>query len=368
MNSTSHVPYDIYYSVNDVIDYTNLHNSSHERGFVQSALFGIFACVWSVVLNSLLTLLIVCQPQIRAQFVFSHVLSLSISDFLYSTLVDIITVYFDLKPWNLGTHVCKAWMILDVLIPFVSLLIMIILNLDRLLFAISPISYLRLFHKRISRIVALVLPWLIGSVILVPLWLFTTTLEPSPSMCIYGITQEAAVTSSVVSLFLPCVFIMVLTVFILASLIGGLPQDLNEFVSLTFTGGDRTSTKIIKKKHIGIVVALTFVNFFTLVLQLPFGAISMLQPECMDPTCSSTLKMLQALSWLRSANPGIRPLFWILITELRHVCCSCCEVTSTAANEITRMEMTSVTTTNLTNVPILSQHSPEETSKPESGV
>ncbi|XP_041368216.1 D(1)-like dopamine receptor [Gigantopelta aegis] len=365
MNTTSFVLYDVFYdqAKEGSIDYPVLHNSSHERGFVQVALFGIFACVWSLVFNSLLILLIVCQSQVRSQFVFNHVISLSISDFLYSSLVDIITAYYDLMPWKLGPHVCKAWMILDVMIPFVSLLIIIILNLDRLLFAISPISYFRLFHRKIFRLAALVLPWIIGSVIVVPLWLLTSTVEPKPGMCIYGITQEAAVTSSVISLFLPCVFIIILTVFILATLIGGLPQDLNEFVSLTFNGSDRTSTKTIKKKHTGVVVALTFVNFFTLVLQLPFGAISILQPECMDPTCSSTLKMLQALSWLRSANPGIRPVFWILITELRHICCSCCDVTSTSSNEMRLMEMTSVTNTNLTNEPILSEHSPEEMNK-----
>ncbi|XP_071112619.1 beta-3 adrenergic receptor-like [Haliotis cracherodii] len=302
--------------------WADYHNSSYERGFVHSAGFGIFICLWNFLVNSFLIILLICRRQAHNRYIYAQIVNLAASDLAYSMLVDTVTVYYELEPWQLGQHVCKAWMILDAILPFVSLIIIITLNLDRLIFALRPPLYYKLFCKWLSRSLVILVPWVVSSGILSPMWLLSSVQEPHPEFCIYGITGEAMLASSLISLYIPAINIMVLTVLVLVTVIGGFPDELGELTSVIFNG-QRLDKKTIKRGHRSIVMSLCMVNFCTLAMQLPFGAISMLQPNCVDATCESTVKMMQALSWLRSACPGIRPLFWILVPEIRQACCGC---------------------------------------------
>ncbi|XP_070208094.1 tyramine receptor 1-like [Littorina saxatilis] len=392
------------------------HESVHERGFIHSANIGTFITVSNIGLNLLLITLIFLRRSTRRQFVYQQVANLALSDLAFSVMVDPFTVYFELQPWRLGPSFCVAWMVLDSALPFVSFLVLVALNIDRLIYAINPELYQRAYSRLPLWVFSLLLPWILGLGTLLPLWLLNAVTWPQYGICMYGVTMKAAVASAVVSLYLPCVALIVLTVLVLVTIIGGMPEDLHEVPVLrggvargpvscarpTVTarqgvnfdvphrtvpqpntplvsgihqpattpasphvcsnlqvkgnaqnvqGGNiarnASSTLLceayqdstgrgleegvggrenpmVKKSHRRLVVALCVLNILTVITQLPYGAISMLKPECMEQSCQSTIKLIQALSWMRSVTFSLHPLCLITMTTIRKTFCMAC--------------------------------------------
>ena len=282
-------------------------------------------------------------------------------------MVDPFTVYFELQPWRLAPAYCVVWMVLDAALPFVSFLALITLNVDRLLFALSPSLYHATFSRAWVRGLVLLLPWGLGLGVMLPLWLLTAVVWPEHGICMYGITKRAAMASAVVSLYLPCVVLIALSVLVLVTIIGGMPQDVHELSALRVgggggggghvgvDGGGECTTHLtvavrpglnlhappgsgrsslggggleaerpeVKKSHKCLVVALCVLNLLTVITQLPYGAISMLEPECVEETCHSTIKLIQALGWTRSVTFSLHPFCLIALTRLRRMLFSC---------------------------------------------
>ena len=301
-----------------------------------------------------------------------QVLNLAMSDLAFSVVVDPFSVYFDLQPWRLARGFCVAWMVLDCALPFVSFLALITLNADRLVFAISPGLYRRACSRRALRATALLLPWLLGLGLLVPLWVLSAVIWPRHGLCMYGITKTAATASAVISLYLPCVALIVLTVLVVATVIGSMPHDLTELTAMRAPvgGGAARDAHVpaacqwrqlrerperllrdgsldsaagggveggggaaaaaaaageersaVVKGHRRLVVALCVLNLLTVIMQLPYGAISMLEPQCVETSCQSTILLLQALSWMRSLTFSLQPFCLLTLTAVRHACC-----------------------------------------------
>lgn len=327
----------------------DLHNSSYERGFVHSANIGIFITVCNILIALLLISLVLVARATRTQFVFQQVLNLAFSDLCYSVIVDPFTVYFELQSWQLSSGFCVTYMVADNVLPCVSFLVLVVLNSDRILFSLSPAMYHRCFRRRWARTAMFLTPWLAGCGVIVPLWLLTATTWPRPGMCIYGINMTAAIASAVLSLYLPSIILVVITVLNFVTLIGGMPEDFNDLPLRTgpgavggpvagYTGGGAENKRplvaarcsrlspvekvALRRGHRSLVVAVCVANIVSIITQLPFGAISMLEPQCVEAGCQSTVKLLQALSWLRSATFTLRPLLFILLTQqLRRTCC-----------------------------------------------
>ena len=312
---------------------------------------------------------------------------MALSDLAFSVVVDPFSVYFDLQPWGLARGFCVAWMVLDCALPFVSFLALAGLNVDRLLFALSPDLYRRACSRLSFRAAVFLLPWTLGLGVLVPLWLFSAVIWPRHGLCMYGVTKRAAMASAVISIYLPCVALIVLTVLVIVTLIGGMPQDQTETSAAAARGpagaarpthvpparqglqfhhlperlmrdgsldsagcggvdgggggggGDLgTERSATMKSHRRLVVALCVLNLLTVITQLPYSAISMLEPQCVEKTCQSTIQLLQALSWMRSLTFSLHPLCLIALTPIRHACCSLCarksgEVQDSAAGQ-----------------------------------
>lgn len=290
------------------------------------------------------------------------------SDLAFSVVVDPFSVYFDLQPWRLARGFCVAWMVLDCALPFVSFLALVTLNADRLVFATSPGLYRRASSRRTLRATTLLLPWLLGLGLLVPLWILSAVIWPRHGLCMYGITQTAAVASAVISLYVPCIALIVLTVLIVATIIGSMPRDLTELTAMRVPVGggaarashvpaarqwrqlrDRPERLLrdgsldsapgggaeggggaaaageersaVVRGHRRLVVALCVLNLLTVITQLPYGAISMLEPQCVETSCQSTILLLQALSWMRSLTFSLQPFCLLTLTAVRHACC-----------------------------------------------
>ncbi|XP_076465415.1 uncharacterized protein LOC143297126 [Babylonia areolata] len=366
------------------------HESSHLRGFVHSANIGTVITAGNMFFNLLLIVLVLLRRSLRGQFVYQQVLNLALADLAFSVVVDPFSVYFELQPWRLAPGFCVAWMMLDAALPFVSFLCLISLNLDRILFTVLRRHYRRVEGGRRRRVwfrmLVLSLPWAVGMGVVLPLWMFTAVAWPQPGICLYGITKKAAVASACLSLFLPCVVLIVLTVLVLVTLIGGMPHDFTDMsvqqqgghhhhhhnhhhylpseqgdsrrvgggpshVRMFLGGGvhpfHNSTTTITtntnsnsatlthensldktpetRKSYRSLVVAVCVLNLTTVITQLPYGAISLLEPQCTEPSCQSTIKLLQTLSWVRSCTFTLHPLLLVLLLrQVRRACCGLC--------------------------------------------
>ncbi|ESP05455.1 hypothetical protein LOTGIDRAFT_152311 [Lottia gigantea] len=307
----------------EVFDFELYHNSSHERGFISSSRVGITICVGNFIINSLVLLLILCFQTTKKQFVMSQIANIAIMDILMCLCVDTVTIYHNIHPWSLGQTICEAWLVLDVLLPFNAYLGIILMNADRLMFAVKPSFYFRLFKNVQTRRLYLVIPWIISSVLIVPIWLLCDVpMQHIPFMCVYAITESAGTASSVVSLFVPSAIVGLLVLLLLVTLAYGLPKNLQEFHNLTIED-HFDNPRVILRRHNSLIIALCIVDVAALTMQLPFGTLSVMEPQCLADPCTSIIELMFALSWLRSATPGVRGLIWFLFTEIKLSCCFC---------------------------------------------
>ncbi|CAL1538880.1 unnamed protein product [Lymnaea stagnalis] len=322
--------------------------STYERGFMTSAHVGIFLCAVGIFFNLLLFVLLCSSRRLRFHYLYSQIMSISLADLGFVTMVDSFTVYFELQPWRLGADFCKTWMILDVALPSVALLALLLLNVDRVLFTYKTDYYNTLMQNTSAHVLVILSPWCVSCVVVCSLWLGFPAVQPQPGVCMYGITKEANAASSWLTVFLPSVLILILLIFVFIAVIGEMPST-NQFnpVQLNLNGRcannapgtdaccqsndssrsglDRTrsaaNTSITSVSHARrqrrFVAALLAVDFVSLAITLPYSAYSLVSPDCDDSqSCDSLRTLYQTLSWTRSSVACVRPILFILLTDL----------------------------------------------------
>ncbi|CAG5122850.1 unnamed protein product [Candidula unifasciata] len=309
--------------------------SSYERGFNASANAGIFLCSMGIFANLLLFTVLVSSKRLRVQHLYIQVLNIAVADLCFIVSVDSFTVYFELQAWSLGAAFCKTWMILDVALPSVSLMGLLLLNVDRI--------------KKLFRIAVILCPWCCSCIVVNALWLgFPANSEHIPGLCIYGITREANTASNWLTVFIPSLVIFVMLIFIFIAGIGEMPtvdnptnvtQSSNTEShslpndSLMNGNGNEVNqtcqersasemaTPVINISHTGrqrrFVAALLVVDVISLAITLPYSAYSQVTINCKSPqNCQSFVVLFQILSWMKSSVTCVRPVFFILLTEV----------------------------------------------------
>ncbi|KAH9523058.1 hypothetical protein Btru_065636 [Bulinus truncatus] len=282
-------------------------------------------------------------------FVLFKILSITVADLTFITLVDSFTVYYELHPWPLGPDFCKTWMILDVTLPCVALLALLLLNVDRVMYTYKNHWYQQRMTQTKLHLVLLFTPWCVSCTVVCSLWLGFPAVEPLPDVCIYGITLEAHAASSLLTVFLPSMIILVLLIFVFIAVIGEMPAvshlgsiqlvamspvanagAVNEDVSsdsssrnrsvhagpnATVVRGSLTNNSRAKRQR-RFVTALLAVDFVSLAITLPFSAFSLVSPKCDPESCDSLMTLFQTLSWMRSSVTCVRPLLFLLLTDI----------------------------------------------------
>ncbi|XP_005106776.1 5-hydroxytryptamine receptor 2A-like [Aplysia californica] len=332
-------------------DYNNtemFHPRAFERGFVTSAKVGITLCVLAILANLMLFVFLCSSRKLRLQYLYIQILSIALADLGFVVMVDSFTVYFELTPWRLGAAFCKTWMLLDVALPAVSLLALLLLNVDRVLFTYSTSCYQYLLRRPVVRVLVVVFPWVFTCVVVCSLWLGFPAVEPRDEVCIYGITQAANNASSWLTVFLPSLTILVLLIFVFIAVIGEMPSSAYAMTRqptfpgrgglcpvaepghrsdrdgaesrFRLEGGAGVSTSHLQscgRKQRRFVAALLAVDFITLAITLPYSAFSLVSPVCTDvQSCDSLQTLFQTLSWMRSSVACVRPILLILLTDI----------------------------------------------------
>ncbi|KAK0070355.1 5-hydroxytryptamine receptor 2A [Biomphalaria pfeifferi] len=361
MNSSQGV--DRYLKTNTYIDYDMSFNgatsdtyvsSTYERGFATSAHVGIVLCTVGIFFNLILILLLCSSKNLRSNYLYCQILSITIADLGFITLVDSFTVYYELHPWTLGADFCKTWMILDGTLPSVALLALLLLNVDRVLYTYKNEWYQHIMSHSVLHVLLLLTPWCVSCSVVCSLWLGFPAVEPLPNVCMYGITAEAHAASSWLTVFLPSMVILVLLIFVFIAVIGEMPainqlgsiQLLPTFPTPMNEGANeddscdsniRTRSDVTDRNRIAdngsvtngvrarrqrrFVTALLAVDFVSLAITLPFSAFSLVSPKCQDlQSCDSLRTLFQTLSWMRSSVTCLRPILFILLTDMFQSC------------------------------------------------
>lgn len=240
-------------------------------------------------------------------------------------------------------------MILDVALPSVSLIGVLLLNVDRIVFAYKTSLYKVLVQRKVFRITVILSPWCCSCIVVNTLWLgFPANAEYLPGACVYGITKEANVASIWLTVFIPSLIIFVMIIFIFIAGIGELPSVgtaatvtlsshteshslPNESVMKVSDNEDNqttlqrrnvseTATSVSNISHAGrqrrFVAALLAVDVVSLAITLPYSAYSQVNINCKSPqNCQSFVVLFQILSWMKSSVTCVRPVFFILLTD-----------------------------------------------------
>ena len=285
-------------------------------------------------------------------------------------------------------------MILDVALPAVSLVALLLLNMDRVLFTYMNKLYYCLMRRPVSRMAVILSPWLVSGTVVCSLWLGFPEVEPQEGLCVYGITEEANSACSWLMVFLPSLLIFVLIIFIFIAFIGEMPPGTNSASEMTIPNqesgracqarlalqtenitlrqtnsimsipknsvvytkrgrseapdeGPSGSAEVVlmavasqdqpdlqrsrlsartgatlasscsARTHRRFIAALLAVDFFSLAITLPYSAYSLVNPVCTDAqSCASLRYLFQTLSWMRSSAACVRPLLFILLTDI----------------------------------------------------
>lgn len=258
-------------------------------------------------------------------------------------------------------------MLLDVALPYVSLLTILILNADRIFFIYKTRWYSIILSRPLVRASVIMFPWCFSTVIVCTLWLGFKETEPMPGFCMYGITHAANTASMWLTVFMPSILIVILLFFVFIAAMGDMPtqnfiqschensngggsnrspqnsrHDANtnpnpnvnhcllahreeeHFVSGHVANNGLTTVaswageSLLSRHHRRFIAALLTVDVVTLVLTLPFPAFSHMGPSCLDQrTCASLRSLFQTLGWMRSSVVCVRPLFFLVLTDIR---------------------------------------------------
>lgn len=271
---------------------------------------------WGFMSNMVLLIALVSSKDARRLVVTLYITSLTAVQLLMCVLNLPFAVYDDLHKWGLGQRFCEAWVLMDVTMSCISALIIVMMNIDRLLFVLDVKRYVKNM-KVIAIILMIIFPWILGIILVIVVWVKGKHVFPNvPGMCVYALHKEYAQVSPFVMYFIPALTILALTLAILITVIlhplhrrhpdGTHMFDEQGHPQLPYPYRERNS-----------LFSVCLVNFFFLAMSFPYNCESALMAfcktnNCMPPTDRPHIFYLLSISFL-----GLNPLLWLTCQEVR---------------------------------------------------
>ncbi|WAQ99825.1 hypothetical protein MAR_024198 [Mya arenaria] len=226
-----------------------------------------------------------------------------------------------------------------------------------LLHASHPTLYSWLFKESLTKGI-ICTPWVIGLVIVVPIWTSgTIPFDEMTNQCVVIVAIEAAIVCPVLTYFVPLAILGFLTfrMLLLRLQYASLPAnvfetDRNTIHNNHFELEESTTTPLHKpgdtdtqssnqvqkridrqdannssdarvgaasKLKSSKIVAVCLVNVVNTVLWFPFQILSLLLSVCHFQSCIPSFALNQVFTLMGAASAGVVPLFWFFDTELR---------------------------------------------------
>lgn len=309
-----------------------------------TATFAILLSIWTFLVNIIVILACMGNKENRNNGFYSQIVNLSVSNLIICVFVFPLTIYHILHAWNLGQVMCKIYVTCDVLIPFASFTITILLNIDRLVSVVHPRIYSWIFQKTLIPVI-IVIPWFIAVLVVVPIWTSgTLPYTNAPGECTVLISKEAAILCPLLTYFAPLMVLICLTFKLLLLKLQQSPSSLaarghtgvsmknylNQTSEVTDEHSDviqgrspltSTSTATPKTRKDDIV-AVCVVNTSFAAMWFPFQCISFLLSFCHAQSCIPSPDLNQVATWIGASSAGAVPLFWFLDGQMRVGLCS----------------------------------------------
>ena len=315
--------------------FNNVHTYTAAVGYILSTLV--------IIVNLGIIIACNCTSQIKSDIFYLQIVNFSISNILIGVFVIPLTVYSILFPWTIGETTCKLWIISDVLLPFSSILILVLLNIDRLLILTYPKVYACLFQKCLKQII-LVTPWMMSFVIVVPLWTHgALPHDVLPGECVIMLSHAVALACTIATFFVPLICIIFLALKIVCVKMrsygdymltteDSIPLNMsavtssdshtfeqNELNATVSEEPDSVCAKSVSKQSIVSIVLADIVYFS---MWLPYQSISLSMNVCTTHICMQSPVIIQTVTWLATASSAVVPCVWLVDTNINQFCCS----------------------------------------------
>ena len=290
----------------------------------------VMITAWILTTNLLFVATILLSRSLRSKPSSWLMLNLSCANTCVGIIVTPLAAYYEHSDfWKLGTSACIAWLFCDVFLSCVSILSLLMINLDRFIFIRKPFSYDGDFRKP-TVFVMIALSWLGAATLVVPLFFvghkdgFETDI---PNMCYMEISPAYAIGIAVASYFIPAFTIIVLTGAIVVA-VASTKRRLQDVPMVTHINGRaHYVTRGTCAKIKAIATVLVILNGLYVAMFFPFFLFSTIMGAGGFTLISPTAIVVSI--WLCYVNSGLNPVLWLIHPEVRRafgqiLCCMCC--------------------------------------------
>lgn len=291
-------------------DLLGLIDTEHQPHSTSVTNFAIFLNIATIIFNSFVIFVICSHKKLLKQSTYLQVMNSCVANFLVGVVVIPFSIYSELNIWRLSQSTCQFWILMDVYLPFVTVLIFIMINMEKFIM----LTKCKHVCSRSKSFVTfeLVLPWCLAMFIIFPVWIEGSISTPGNlGYCIVHLTTEAALVSHILTFFLPAWICLVLTVIIL---IKRLKSDSgNERLR---QHNVRDSAQIIpQRQRLLSLKSLFFSNYIFIVLWFPHQFVSLLLIFC--ESCTPPYNMLVGISWMGASTSALCPMLWFTDCQIR---------------------------------------------------
>ncbi|XP_061180384.1 5-hydroxytryptamine receptor 1B-like [Saccostrea echinata] len=297
---------------------------AHNVHSMPIAIFAIVLTCLSTLVNFCLCFVILLTRELRSQPLYACVLNFCFINLLMGLLVNSLVVYQEMSPfWKLGPIVCKTWIVLDVLLPFTSLMTLILMSIDRFVFARMHSLY-KSVKFRLQREVYAILPWIFGIAIVLPVWIggFKRSPIDVQDMCVFGLVDEASVASPILVFFLPALFLVLVMIFTNFFSFHQNSTEQSRTPSARSVSTRRTSGYYAYENNFS-VVTLYLISVTFLILWAPFHMMNLLLAICI--ACMPPYSLIVGFTYMGATVSSVISFFWLtdyhIRYSLKHVIC-----------------------------------------------
>ncbi|XP_076465535.1 uncharacterized protein LOC143297208 [Babylonia areolata] len=306
------------------MEVVKLNNSTwrDEAALITRARQNTVLCILGLIFNLTLLLVVCLASRLRRSAKYQLVASLSLADLLIGMiyLPFDTSVAFHRGQWIYGCSLMFfTYGLQEFVMPTIASLTLSALCIE---YAVTMLHDVTPAIKRRVVLVGVLLPWFLGSLALVPVFL-KRSLVTSDSFTEPCVHKEWSFPTIVVLIGL---FGFVPLLFLAGSL-------LFMFLSRCCRPADeRMAVRAIRARSHGIVLTheytdTTFACLISIVFNLPFLLQFSLHVQCGDTSCHTSEHVLHVLDVLRAAESVFFPVVWMLGLEFRHgmlTSCKCC--------------------------------------------
>ncbi|XP_069137436.1 beta-3 adrenergic receptor-like [Argopecten irradians] len=289
----------------------------HEKESPRAFIFAVLMTILSAIFNTGIIIVILYTPILRQNILYIQIVNISVVNLILSLFVIPLAIYAEHRPWRLGDAMCKVWIIMDVLMPFISMVVLVLMNLDRLFILVCNKTHMWTLNNVVKALLVVV-PWMAGCVIVLPIWILGSNHYPYyDGYCIFGLVFDASVASPVVTYFIPSVgIILLITLILMYNFKGNLAeQNMYSSPSRSMDCHRTDSTESYDEEKYLSLVTLCLADFFFIAMWFPYQLFTLLMSLCTG--CYPPLSAAVAFTWLGASTACVLPLTWLSDVKIR---------------------------------------------------